>query len=54
MHPCSLKMSDFWLAPRGFSLGSPWVCPAAMKTVGNLGFGFLFHGRLYRLFISSF
>lgn len=35
-----------------FLLGSPKACPAAMKTVGNLSF--LFYGRLYRLFISSF
>lgn len=52
--PKALLPQDSWLALWGFLLGSPKVCPAAMKTVGNLGFSFLFYGRLYRLFISSF
>lgn len=53
--PCSRETSPSWLAPRGSHQGrSLQVCPAAMKTVRNLGFSFLFSGRLYRLFISLF
>lgn len=32
-------------------VGVTKVYPAAMKTVGNFGFSFLFYGRLYRLII---
>lgn len=46
--PPFCKMSNSWLVPRGLLLGSPKVCLAAMETVGNLGFSFLFYGRLYR------
>lgn len=51
--PAPAALSDSWLAPRVL-VGVTVVCPAAKKTVGNLGFGFLLHGGLYRLFISSF
>lgn len=51
---CSCSDERLLAGTKRVLVGVTIVCPAARKTVGNLGFGFLLYGGLYRLFISSF